>query len=350
MLHPILHNKRFLIVYSIIWLIIGATYSFVLIYLYDFGIAIAISESLVFIALYALLGIGIWFPVYYTDMEKNKVVNFISNHLAAASLAVGLWLWISFLILSSGFSDSEEYLQYLNDSITIKAVNGVLLYVLIAAIYYLLIYYNNFKAKLLREAELNALVKESELSSLKFQINPHFLFNSLNSISSLSMVSPEKAQDMVINLSDFLRYSLSHKDESLTSFEKELKNIDRYLKIEKIRFGKRLNVEREIGENCIRYLLPGLILQPLMENAVKYGIYESIDQSNIFIVTTCSDNLLEVTIKNDYDPDFISKKGEGIGLRNVISRMKLQYGRDDLVKITQDNKCYSITLYFPQIF
>ncbi len=330
-------------------MIIGATYSFILIYLYNFGIAIAISESLVLIILFALLGIGIWFPVYYTDIEKNKVINFTSNHLAAASLAVGLWLWISFLILSSAFSDSKEYVQYLNDSIPLKGVIGFLLYVLVGAIYYLLIYYNNFKAKLLREAELNALVKESELSSLKFQINPHFLFNSLNSISSLSMVSPDKAQDMVINLSDFLRYSLSHKDESLTTFEKELKNIDRYLKIEKIRFGKRLNVEREIGENCIRYLLPGLILQPLMENAVKYGIYESIEQSNIYVRSTCSPNLLEVTIKNDYDPDFISKKGEGIGLRNVMSRMKLQYSRDDLVKFSQDDKTYSITLYFPQI-
>lgn len=348
MLHPILHNKRFLVAYAIIWLIIGATYSFILIYLYDFAAAIAISESLVFILLFAFLGIGIWFPVYYTDIEKNNVINFTSNHLAAASLAVGLWLWISFLILSSAFSNSGEYVQYLNDSIPIKGVIGFLLYVLISAIYYLLIYYNNFKAKLLREAELNALVKESELSSLKFQINPHFLFNSLNSISSLSMVSPEKAQDMVINLSDFLRYSLSHKDESLTTFEKELKNIDRYLKIEKIRFGKRLNVEREIGENCIKYFLPGLILQPLMENAVKYGVYESVDQSNIFILSTCSDNLLEVTIKNDYDPDFIGKKGEGIGLRNVKSRMKLQYSRDDLVKISNDETTFSITLYFPQ--
>jgi LytS/YehU family sensor histidine kinase len=85
-----------------------------------------------------------------------------------------------------------------------------------------------------------------------------------------------------------------------------------------------------------------------MENAVKYGIYESIDQSNITIRSSCTDTLLEVSITNDYDPDFIGKKGEGIGLRNVKSRMKLQYGRDDLVKIIQNEEIYSITLYFPQ--
>ncbi len=350
MLHPILKTKRFLIAYIIIWVVICVLHSSILIYLYHFGLATSISESLVFNVFFAALGIGIWYPVYFTDIEKNKVLNFITNHLAAATLAVGLWLWTSYLILSSAFSDFDEYLQYLNSSMALRGVLGLLFYVLIGSNYYLLIYYNNFKEKLIRETELKALVKESELTSLKFQINPHFLFNSLNSISSLSMVSPKKAQDMVINLSDFLRYSLSHKDEFLTTFEKELNNIDRYLKIEKIRFGKRLHVEKNIGEHCIKYFLPGLILQPLMENAVKYGVYESLDQSNIYILSKCSDNVLEVAIKNDYDPDFVTRKGEGIGIRNVSSRMKIQYGRDDLVKVSRDDNTFSITLFFPQIF
>ncbi|MBA7581376.1 hypothetical protein ES708_23278 [subsurface metagenome] len=323
MLNPIFKNKQFLIAFVLIWVVICILHTFILIYFYNFGLATSISESLVFNTLFAALGIGIWYPVYFTDIEKNKVVNFLTNHLAAASLAVGLWLWISYMVLTTAFSDNAEYIESLDSSLPWRVGLGFLFYVLIGSNYYLLIYYQNFKDKLLREAELKALVKESELTSLKFQINPHFLFNSLNSISSLSMVSPEKTQDMVTNLSDFLRYSLSHKDETMTTFEKELRNIDRYLTIEKIRFGKRLNVEKDIGGNCIAYYLPGLILQPLMENAVKYGIYESIEQSNIFITAKCSDNLLEVTIKNEYDPNFVSKKGEGIGLRNVTSRMKL---------------------------
>ena len=162
------------------------------------------------------------------------------------------------------------------------------------------------------------------------------------------MVSPERAQDMVINLSDFLRYSLSHKNESLTTFEKELQNIDRYLKIEKIRFGHRLNVEKEISEPSLRYYLPGLILQPLMENAVKYGIYESTDQSNIYIIASCTEEVLDIQIKNDYDSDFVTKRGEGIGLRNVNSRMKIQYGREDLVRINKTDKTFEVRLLFPQ--
>lgn len=85
-----------------------------------------------------------------------------------------------------------------------------------------------------------------------------------------------------------------------------------------------------------------------MENAVKYGVYESIDKSNILIIAICSDDLLEIKIANDYDPDFISKKGEGIGLRNVASRMTIQYGRDDLMKISKNKKSFEVKMVFPQ--
>jgi len=349
-LHPILKNKKNFIGYIIIWVIISVLNTFILAYFYHFGLVISILESLIFNTIFASLGIGVWYPVYYTDIEKNRISNFLTNHLAASSLAVGLWVWLSYVIMTSLFTYDEEYIGYLNTSIPWRIGIGFLLYVMIASNYYLLIYYQNFKDKLVRESELKALVKESQLSSLKSQINPHFLFNSLNSISSLTMVSPERAQDMVINLSDFLRYSLSNKSESLTTFEKELQNIDRYLKIEKIRFGRRLNVEKEITEPCLRYYLPGLILQPLMENAVKYGVYESIEQSNIRIIASCTDEVLEICIRNDYNPDFTSKRGEGIGLKNVHNRMKIQYGREDLIKMNKTEKSFEVRLLFPQIF
>lgn len=348
MLHPILNKAKNFITYASIWIVVGILNTVILLYFYDFGIAIAILESFIFNAIFALMGIGIWYPVYYTDIEKNKIINFLTNHLASSSLAVGLWLWLSYIILSNTFSVDDTYISYLNNAIPWRIGLGFIFYALMALVYYLQIYYQIFKEKLLRESELKTLVKESQLNSLKSQINPHFLFNSLNSISSLTMVSPERAQDMVINLSDFLRYSLSNKNEALTSFKKELQNIDRYLHIEKIRFGDRLNVERQINEPCLRFYLPGLILQPLMENAVKYGVYESTEKSNIFIEAFCTENVLEVAIRNDYDPDFVTRKGEGIGLRNVASRMKIQYGRDDLVKIERTVNSFKIRLIFPQ--
>ena len=348
MLNPILKNRKYSLGYAIIWFSLFFVQVFMLLYFYQRDFVSAAAESAVFNSLFALIGIGIWYPAYYTDLEKNNLVNFLTNHLASSSLAVGLWLWLGYLILTSIYQDDVLFIERLNNSIPSRIGFGFLFYILITTNYYLLIYYQNFKEKMVRESELKALVKESELSSLKSQINPHFLFNSLNSISSLTMISPEKAQDMVINLSEFLRYSLSNKKETLTEFEKELINIERYLKIEKIRFGKRLNVEKNIDEKTLKMQIPQLILQPIVENAIKYGVYESTDESRILIDSVASTNLLEVIITNEYDPDFLVKKGAGIGLKNVMSRLKILYGREDLVKISKTDITFEITLRFPQ--
>jgi two-component system, LytTR family, sensor kinase len=348
MLNPILKNRKYSLAYLSAWSLIALTQIAMVLYFYPGNIWVSIGESLVFNSLYALIGIGIWYPVYYTDLEKNNITNFLTNHLASSSLAVGLWLWLGYLSLTSLFSENVGYIEHLYDTIPWRIGFGFLFYILLISNYYLLIYYQNFKEKLTRESELKALVKESELSSLKSQINPHFLFNSLNSISSLTMISPERAQDMVINLSEFLRYSLSNKKETLTTFDKELLNIERYLKIEKIRFGKRLHVEQKTPDCTLQLYIPGLILQPIVENAVKYGVYESTDQSNIIIESNCFDNLLEVKVSNQFDPDFLVKKGEGIGLRNVMNRLRILYGHDDLVKVEKTENIFEITLLFPQ--
>ena len=349
MLNPILKNRKYSLGYLSAWLLIAVTQIGMVLYLYPGGnIWVSIGESLVFNSLYALIGIGIWYPVYYTDLEKNKITNFLTNHLASSSLAVGLWLWLGYLSLTAIFGENTSYIEHLYNTIPWRVGFGFLFYILLISNYYLIIYYQNFKEKLTRESELKALVKESELSSLKSQINPHFLFNSLNSISSLTMVSPERAQEMVINLSDFLRYALSNKKETLTSFDNELKNIERYLNIEKIRFGKRLQVEQQIEGSTLKMLIPGLILQPIVENSIKYGVYESTEESNILIESINSKNILEVIVSNEYDPDFLVKKGAGIGLRNVMSRMKILYGRDDLVKVAKTENVFEITLRFPQ--
>jgi LytS/YehU family sensor histidine kinase len=195
---------------------------------------------------------------------------------------------------------------------------------------------------------LKTLVKESELNSLKSQINPHFLFNSLNSISSLTLIEPGKAQEMIIKLSEFLRYTTSKKEEKLTTLDEEINNINRYLDIEKVRFGKRLSLKQEINASCLKHKLPGLILQPLIENAVKYGVYESTEESTIEIICTCNSTALSVVIRNAWDPDFQYNKGEGIGLRNIRSRLSILYNRDDLFFIRKDNNIFEVNIIFPQ--
>jgi two-component system LytT family sensor kinase len=211
-----------------------------------------------------------------------------------------------------------------------------------------IVYYENFKEKVKKEGELKALIREAELHALKSQINPHFLFNSLNSISSLTMSDPAKAQEMVINLSSIMRYSLKHGQNETVSFGTELQNIKLYLAIEKVRFGKKLQPVFNVDEKCYQGVLPNMILQPIFENAIKYGVYEATEPVEILTEASCSGEVLEISVSNSYDPGIRSRKGEGIGLRNIRERLQIIYGNPGLLRIKDTKKQFTIQLTIPQ--
>jgi LytS/YehU family sensor histidine kinase len=222
------------------------------------------------------------------------------------------------------------------------------MYAIYLVFFYAVNYYQSLKEKIKKESEYKALIREAELQALKSQINPHFLFNSLNSISSLTVSNPEKAQEMVINLSTFMRYSLMHNEKEMVSFSRELENIKLYLSIEKVRFGKKLNAEFEIDAHCMEAEIPNMILQPIFENAIKYGVYETTDQVTIKTTCNCEGNFLKINIVNDYDASTIKRRGEGIGLRNIRKRMEIIYNSPELMKVTDHKTSFEVQLIIPQ--
>jgi two-component system LytT family sensor kinase len=331
-----------------LWVFISAIHSIILLLSRKFSLDILLTEGLLSNFLLGLFGIGLWISIFYSNIKHQALFTKIINHILLIVIFLGLWMLINYLILSSSFKNDSGYIYYLKSSIPWRLGNGFLFYGMIILAYYLLIFYQNFREKVVKESELKTLIKESELTSLRSQINPHFIYNSLNSISSLTIISPDKAREMVIKLSEFLRYSISQKDEQMTTLREELLNIGRYLDIEKIRFGDRLIVLENIDNQCMNKKLPGLILQPLIENAVKYGVYESIESTEIEIVTSCNAVALKVKIRNDYDPDFVSKRGEGIGLNNIRSRLGIIYRNDNLVTINKTGNIFEVIVIFPQ--
>jgi two-component system, LytTR family, sensor kinase len=348
MQNPLFSNRRSLVTYLGIWALIICAHIFLLVISEELTFVFALADGFISNLLFGAIGLAIWFPIFFTKSENGKLAGSIINHLFACLVSVGIWISLTYFLLYSVFNGQQAYLEFLQKSLPWRTGIGVLYYGVVVLAYYFIIYYRSFRENLLKEAQLKALVKESELNSLKSQINPHFLFNSLNSISSLTMIKPEKAQEMIIKLSDFLRYSLSNKEEKLTSLSNEIENINRYLDIEKIRFGKRLAIDLKGYETCSELKLPGLILQPLVENAVKHGVYESTEESIIELTFTCNTSALIVSIRNAYDPDFVNKKGEGIGLKNIRSRIRLLYNRDDLLQIRKDPGHYEVRIIFPQ--
>ncbi len=344
--HPFITNPRIAIYYGLFWVVAATANVLVLVLGNDVDVLDAVVQVSAFLLSFAVIGSAIWYVIKFSTLEDNSFWRIISAHTIAASIIILIWMYFGMVIMKLFHSVTleREKNQFVNFIFT-----GYFLYTIYVVFFYALNYYNGFKEKLRNEGKLKALVKEAELHALKSQINPHFLFNSLNSISSLTMTDPDKAQEMVINLSQLMRYSLKHDQKEKVSFKQELENNKLYLHIEKVRFGKKLNPTFDINEKCLEAEIPNMILQPLYENAIKYGVYEATEPVEVF--TGCritSNGKLEVIIRNTYDPDVLSKKGEGIGLRNIRDRLQIIYGNPALMRVEDNKKEFTVTLTIPQ--
>ena len=345
MKHPLTNNYRLLGFYAIFWAIISIINIILQVFWYDIPFTYSILDTGTTYVLYPLLGSSIWYSIRYNSLEEVSVGRLIIFHFIAASILCGIWIYISYAIYQPFIKDNNKYLK---DGLPSKIFLGYVMYAIYLVFFYAVNYYQSLKEKIKKESEYKALIREAELQALKSQINPHFLFNSLNSISSLTVSNPEKAQEMVINLSTFMRYSLMHNEKEMVSFSRELQNIKLYLSIEKVRFGKKLNAEFEIDAHCMEAEIPNMILQPLFENAIKYGVYETTDQVTIKTICNCEGNFLKIIIVNDYDASTIKRRGEGIGLRNIKKRMEIIYNNPDLMKVTDNKTSFEVQLIIPQ--
>lgn len=348
MVHPIAENKKAVLIYSLIWTLLIGIQFLVLYWFYDIVPVHAWIDSIVFNTLFAILSLALWYVARYNSPSRSSVVSLLINHLASLMLITVIWIALG-SYLTNLFIVSKTYNNFLEETIPWRIISAIFLYFIIALIYYLILYYNDLQERRSVELKLIDMVSESELNLLKSQINPHFLFNSLNSISSLTISDSAKAQEMIIKLSDFLRYTVSKDDNRFTKLEQELENIQRYLDIEKIRFGDKLQFEFDVSDLCYDAYIPVMILQPLYENALKHGVYESSEP--IVIRTECvykSDHVF-IRILNNYEKSVSVKKGAGIGLKNIRERLKLIYKHSDLLKIIKTENEFEVQLFIPLV-
>jgi len=343
--HPLTNNYRLLLSYVLFWGVISISNIILQVFWYDVPLVYSLLDTGTNYVLYPLLGSSIWYSIKYNSLEEFSIGRLILFHFIAASILCAIWVYISFAIYKPFITEKNSFLE---NGLPSKIFGGYVMYAIYLIFFYAVNYYQSLKDKIKKEAEYKTLLREAELQALKSQINPHFLFNSLNSISSLTVSDPEKAQEMVINLSTFMRYSLTHGQKEMVTFARELENIKLYLGIEKVRFGKKLNAEFVIDEHCLVAEIPNMILQPLFENAIKYGVYETTEQVTIKTICECYDSILKITIVNDYDASSLQRKGEGIGLRNIRKRMQIIYSQPDLMKITDLKTSFEVQLIIPQ--
>jgi sensor histidine kinase YesM len=347
MKHPVLTNRVRLIIWWLVWLFI--TSGQLLLYYYAYGsfTTTAIPDGIVSLVIYSGIGLSLWYPFRYFNAPGSRNISVVSNLILSGAISVTLWVFITKFSVMAVLPKINDYKAYWDTTLPYRVGTGIFLYCLIVLVYYLFVSLYNLSEKNAKEARLESLVKETELKMLRSQINPHFLFNSLNSISSLTITDPEKAREMVIKLSEFMRYALSKKDEQPVSLRSELENLRLYLEIEKVRFGERLSTEETIEEKCLEIQMPVMLLQPLYENAIKHGVYESTESVSIKTKVSCGNGYLQVIISNNYDLAPSSVKGTGTGLINVVRRLELFYGIKASLKTTKENGIYTVSLFIP---
>jgi len=190
--HPFFYNIRNLIFYTAIWISISIIHFAVLFYFYNIDFSPALTDSLFFNLTFGLMGTSVWYIVKYGKPAKSVVFNRLINHITALTIILILWIGTGTSLLKVLFYNNDIYIHFLDKSIAWRSISGLLFYSILVLIYYIFIYYNDQMERSGREAKLNELLRSTELNLLKSQINPHFLFNALNSISSLTISNREK--------------------------------------------------------------------------------------------------------------------------------------------------------------
>jgi sensor histidine kinase YesM len=290
-----------------------------------------------------------WYLARATPIRGASVTRLILSHGAAAVVVILLWTLsfqavIAVLERVFGWRGIGEPMA---SQMQLLSAVGLLYYLLTAAYHYLLIALVSVREAERRAAEARLLAQGSELKALKAQINPHFLFNSLHSISALTGSDPARAREMCILLSEFLRSTLGLGDRASVPLRDELGQVRRYLTIEKVRFGDRLRFEEELDEAALDCEVPPLILQPLVENAVKHGVATMLDETRITLRASAGVSSLQLTLENQYDPEAEARATNGVGLRNVHQRLLAAYGKETRIRAGRKGEVYVVELDIP---
>lgn len=348
MKHPVLEKRSRFIAWWLAWLLLAAGQSSLMYFAYGANAGAAIGDGFVSMILFGALGLAIWFPMRYMQKGSNPVVTAISNMVVTGIITLVIWVLSNRLLLKSIVADKDAYEMIWGSTVILRIASGVLLYSMIILTYWLFISATRLAEKASSQSKLEALVREAELKMLRSQINPHFLFNSLNSISSLTVTNPPGAREMIVKLSDFMRYSLSSRNDQPVTLHNEMESLRLYLEIEKVRFRERLVIKEDIEPECLAALLPGLLLQPLYENAVKHGVYESTGTVVINTSAKKEGDKVVVTISNTVDPDsVVTRKGAGIGLKNVRTRLELFFGEESELEVIRKEDSFTVNMKFP---
>ena len=350
-MHPILADRGSFVLYLFVFMVFGFLLAAFIAAsgAIEWGAAIAFSVPMAFI--FALVSLSSWYICRSFPLRSTGTAQLLAVFILAAIFSSSLWVLIGGAIVSilTGFSFAVSLANRSTSQILLLFGTGFGLYLLSVAVHYLMITFDESKEAERRTLEMKILAQSAELKALRSQINPHFLFNSLNSISALTTKDPTAARSMLLLLSDFLRLTLNVGSTELITLHDEITFCRKFLDIEQVRFGPRLRITQTIAESAANLLIPPLLLQPLIENAVLHGIAHLVDGGTITLVAEKRGERLIITVKNPCDPDRPGKKGSNLGLENVRRRLRTISEIETRLDVSELGGIFTVELVLPAI-
>jgi len=339
--NPLLKENNFLYFLGILLVLMGVQVSYMY-WMRDFNLTTALIDAAIHWVALGVIAFGLinTFSFYHPPNYHFLIT------LLTPFLLVMVWEEGSSWLFEKLTANSNA--DWMKETLPFRLTVGYLL--LANAIGFSLLWYrlDERNAQEKRQQEIERMSKEAELFKLRQQIQPHFLFNALNSINSLIGSRPKDARQMTQKLSEFLRGTLKREDEDLLSLQDEVNHLNLYLDLEQVRFGHRLEIKRELADECLEARIPSLLIQPLIENAIKYGLYGTTESLLISLRCWISRNNLQIEVRNPFEEDSSAIGGTGFGLPSVKRRLYLIYGRTDLLEARRENGTFIAQLSIPQ--
>ncbi|RAJ83270.1 histidine kinase [Chitinophaga dinghuensis] len=336
-------SRVFIATFSIVFIV----YTLLLWQWFDFPFWQSVTDSSVHTLLLASACLLISSNLAYYR-PGSSMVQFLYVSVVSCAMTF-LWVASSHWILYKTYSSESYYLIWLSKGIPVFCIVG---WLIVTGVGFRSIMWYDLEEQrqaLQRKEDTEKIVREAELYKLRQQLQPHFLFNSLNSINALIMLRPTQAREMVLKLSDFLRGSIKREDDQWISLTEELQYLGLYLDIEKVRFGHRLTTNVSYEEGAEKMFMPPMLLQPVVENAIKFGLYDTVGEIAINIKAWAGENILYLEVQNPFDTELQQpKKGTGFGLKSIHRRLYLLFARHDLLETSTTENIFTTLIKVPQ--
>ena len=330
-MHPLLSPIKRYGIYLLAWTPLAAILIYLLAVPGKLGWRDATLLMLPLCLVYQFVCLTAWYTCKAAPLRKSPLRTRVMHIVAAFSISF-LWVQLARVLAYSlaQFPSFQGLSERFKPQTAVLFGLGFLLYLLSVAAHYVVIALEDSAKAEARVLETSVLARDAELKALRAQVNPHFLFNSLNSISALTSVDPAKAREMCILLAEFLRMTLGLGEKNNFSLADELSLLHRYLAIEKVRFGSRLQMEENIQDATKSVQLPPLLLQPLIENAITHGIAHLPEGGLVRLSGESHNGRISLAVENTFDPESTPISKNGLGLQNVRQRLAARYGSGDM--------------------